>query len=125
MRYKVKITIELEVEADTAENAIVEAENIELPTGYIENSYDLLDVSEMADKKFIDYPCPKTIAELQTHLESGQDAYCEFLDGCQCNDCDQSACECCYGVTMEDFGQDGTLDESDLNRVHLIPKIGD
>ena len=55
MKYKVKITIELQVEAENAEDAIIEAENVELPTGYIENSYDLLDVSKMETTTTKDY----------------------------------------------------------------------
>lgn len=81
---------------------------------------------ENKDKKFVDYPSPKTIKDLQQHLDAGGDAWCEFLDGCQCDDCVQSTCVCCYGITMEDFGERyGTLDVEDLNRIHLTPKIGE
>jgi len=45
--YIVEISIELRVDAKNAETAIIMAENVELPKEYIEDSYELLDVSEV------------------------------------------------------------------------------
>ncbi len=80
---------------------------------------------------YVDYPSPTTIEQALSHLASGGELWAEYTDFNQCPEHaeQEERCNCCYGVTSEDFeekwcGEFFDANEDALKRLHLV-KVGE
>lgn len=70
---------------------------------------------------FVDYPSPKTWADVFEHYNKGGQVWCEYLDTCAtCQENNNEYCNCCYGFFREDITPESLFDYEILNRLHLV-----